>query len=291
MKKTYPLAVLGAGALFSLSAAAANLVENPDFTSGVDGWTTITAGNGTATLDTTTGWPSAPSIRLAANPADSDVSVSSSCMTLPDSGNVDLYVNIKGTSGVAIGIINTYGDDACTDGLSAINSESFPATGEWATYSMTDVILPEGTRSAKIVLTASASPSGNAGDVNFDHVLFGPTGTVTASVNINQEGLTGTWYNPATSGQGMQLEISPDDGTPGAGLLFGAWYTYDITAGPENSQRWYSFDSAITGDEQSAAVTIYENTGGNFDSGPMTSAVAVGSGTLSFDTCDTGSFT
>lgn len=284
------LLVFGAGSMLALSATAANLIVNPDFDSGVDGWTTATAGNGTATLDPSTGFPSAPSILLVANPANSDVSISSSCMMIDDSNNVDLYTNIKGNGGFAIAAINTYSDTTCTNGISAINSDSFPATGTWDTYSMTDVVLPDGTQSAKVVLTVTMGSSDSAGDANFDHVAFGETGTVFATVDINQEGLSGTWYNPATSGQGMQFQFAPDDSNPGQGSLFGAWYTYDVTAGDTSSQRWYSVQSSIPGDEQSAVVTIYQNTGGNFDAPPVTSAVAVGTGTLSFDSCISGSF-
>ena len=156
---------------------------------------------------------------------------------------------------------------------------------------MTDVALPDGTQSAKVVLTVTMGSSDSAGDANFDHVAFGPTGTVFASVNINQEGLSGTWYNPATSGQGMQFQFSPDDSNPGQGSLFGAWYTYDISAGGTSSQRWYSVQSAnYRATSRARSVTIFQNTGGNFDAPPMTSAVAVGAGTLSFDTCASGSF-
>lgn len=284
------LLIFGAGSMLALSATAANLIVNPDFDNSVDGWTTATAGNGTAALDPSTGFPSAPSIHLVANPANSDVSISSSCMMIDDSNNVDLYTNIKGNGGFAIAAINAYSDTTCTNGISAINSDSFPATGAWDTYSMTDVVLPDGTQSAKVVLTVTMGSSDSAGDANFDHVAFGETGTVFASVNINQEGLSGTWYNPATSGQGMQFQFAPDDSNPGEGSLFGAWYTYDVTAGDTSSQRWYSVQSGITGDAQSAAVTIYQNTGGNFDAPPVTSAVAVGTGTLSFDSCISGSF-
>lgn len=290
MNNAARLLMFCAGSMLALSATAANLIVNPDFDNGLDGWTTFTAGNGTATLDATTGSPSAPSIHLVSDPAVADVSVSSSCMAIDDSNNVDLYTNIKGNGGFAIAAINAYSDASCVNGLSAINSDSFPATGTWGTYSMADVALPDGTQSAKVVLTVTMGSSDSAGDANFDHVAFGPTGTVFASVNINQEGLSGTWYNPATSGQGMQFQFSPDDSNPGQGSLFGAWYTYDISAGDTSTQRWYSVESGIPGDEQSASVTIFQNTGGNFDAPPMTSAVAVGAGTLSFDTCVSGSF-
>jgi hypothetical protein len=289
MKNAIRVLLLGASGLVAFPAAAANLVQNPDFDTNLDGWT-VTDGDGSITLDDTTGSPAAPSMRLNAGGTATDTSASSACIPVDDSNNVDLYVNIKGTAGFATATIATFGDADCTTGLSAIGSESFPATGEWATYSMSDVTLPDGAQSARVVLTASMGSSTSHGDANFDHVAFGPTGTALGSVNVNQEGLSGTWYNPATSGQGMQFQFSPDDSNPGEGTLFGAWYTYDIVAGPTNSQRWYSVQTELTGDAQSAAVTIYRNTDGNFDAAPATSAVQVGAGTLTFDTCDTGQF-
>jgi hypothetical protein len=114
--------------------------------------------------------------------------------------------------------------------------------------------------------------------------------TTEPPVGINQEGLSGSWYNPQASGQGMQFQFSPDDSDSGEGTLFGAWYTYDIVAGTENSQRWYSVQSALSPDAQSADVIIYRNTDGNFDADPVTSAQQVGTGTLTFATCDTGEF-
>ena len=195
------LLIFGAGSMLALSATAANLIVNPDFDTSVDGWTTATAGNGTAELDPSTGSPSAPSIHLVANPANSDVSISSSCMMIDDSNNVDLYTNIKGNGGFSIATINTYSDTACTNGLTAINSDSYPATGTWGTYSMTDVVLPDGTQSAKVILTVTMGSSTSAGDANFDHVAFGETGTVFASVNINQEGLSGPGTTPRRAGR------------------------------------------------------------------------------------------
>ena len=280
--------LLATGCMLAFSANAANLIANPNFTSGLDGWS-VSDGDGTAAIDDATGSPAAPSLRLVADGTTPNVSVESACMRL-DSHNVDLYMNIKGTSGFAIGTINAYGDTGCTSGLTSVSSQSFPATQTWDTYSMPQVILPPNARSAKVVLTAAMGSSTETGDANFDHIGFGRTGTVQTSININQEGLTGTWYNPATSGQGMQFQFSPDDSNPGNGSLFGAWFTYDIVAGATNTQRWYSIQGALMGDAQSAPVTIYRNVGGAFDAGPATTAEAVGTGTLSFDSCQSGTF-
>jgi hypothetical protein len=280
--------LLAAGCMLALSANAANLITNPNFTAGLDDWS-VSEGDGTAAIDDSTGSPVAPSLRLIADGTTPNISVESACMQLA-SHNVDLYMNIKGTSGFAIGTINAFSDTECTHGLTSINSQSFPATQAWDTYSMPQVILPPATHSAKVVLTAGMGSSTETGDINFDHIAFGPTGTTQASVNVNQEGLTGTWYNPATSGQGMQFQFSPDDSNPGNGFVFGAWFTYDIVAGDTNSQRWYSIQGGLMGDAQSAPVTIYRNVGGAFDSGPTTTAEAVGIGALTFDSCESGAF-
>jgi hypothetical protein len=290
MQNVIRVLLFGASGVLALPAAAANLVQNPDFATDLEGWT-VTEGNGTISLDDTTGSPAAPSMQVKADGTDTDTSASSSCMPVDDSNNVDLYADIKGTAGFAIATIATFSDADCTTALSAIASEAFPATGEWATYSMSDVVLPDGAQSARVVLTASMGASTDHGDANFDHIQFGPTGTTIGTVNVNQEGLSGTWYNPQTSGQGMQFQFSPDDGNPAEGTMFGAWYTYDIVAGTTaSSQRWYSVQTELTGDAQSAAVRIYRNLDGNFDAPPATTAEQVGTGVLTFDTCDTGEF-
>ena len=289
MKNAMRALAFGIGSALAVSATAANLVSNPDFDTSLDGWA-ISAGDGAVALDETTGLPAAPSMRVTAGGTTPDTTVQSTCMPVDDSNNVDLFANIDVKGGFAVMGFSTYSDTDCTNGLTAITSTSIASTGGWATYSLEDVMLPDGTQSARVVLTATMGASDSDGDVDFDHIAFGETGSATATVNVNQEGLSGTWYNPQTSGQGMQFQFSPDDSNPGEGSLFGAWYTYDIVAGTTSSQRWYSVQSAITGDAQTAAVTIYQNTGGNFDAGPVTNAVAVGTGVLSFDTCDSGSF-
>jgi hypothetical protein len=104
-------------------------------------------------------------------------------------------------------------------------------------------------------------------------------------VELNQHGLTGTWFEPATSGQGMGLEIFPG---AGAGLAFITWFTYDTIAGGAERQRWYSAQGVVTTGQPTAQLTIYRNTGGNFAAPPVTTAEAIGTATLSFATCASG---
>ena len=272
-------------------AAAANLIQNPDFTNGVDGWTTITAGNGTATLDNSTGAPDAPSIRLVANPANSDVTVTSACVQVDDSLALYGFFNLRGNAGAATLSVATFSDTACATALGTVaSSNPIQANQTWTTVEFEGVQLPDGAKSAEVVLTATEGSDAAAGDANFDHIQLGQSANVPNAVNVNQEGLTGTWYNPLTNGQGMQFTFDPDTATPGNGNVFGTWYTYDTTSGDETSQRWYSMEAVLDGDAGGVALNIYQNVGGNFDAPPATNAVQVGVGSLFFDTCGSGIF-
>jgi protocatechuate 3,4-dioxygenase beta subunit len=110
-----------------------------------------------------------------------------------------------------------------------------------------------------------------------------------ATIDFDQAGFSGHWFDPTTAGQGFGLEIFPDQVTAGTGQAFGAWFTYDLAApGGVEKQRWYTFNGPAAGNSKVIAVQIYRNVGGNFNAGPITGGVGVGSGTLSFSTCNTG---
>jgi hypothetical protein len=106
------------------------------------------------------------------------------------------------------------------------------------------------------------------------------------SVELNQHGLTGSWYEPATDGQGFEIEIFPSIGSVQV-----SWFTFDTVAGGANRQRWYTLSGPVVAGQPTASLTIYQNTGGNFNAPPVTNGVAVGTGTLSFDTCASGQLT
>jgi hypothetical protein len=120
-----------------------------------------------------------------------------------------------------------------------------------------------------------------------DSTNFGSAGTLdqnvsaTSPFNPDQFGVTGAWYNPATSGQGLVVQVFPDLNSPGSGLLFAGWFTYDISGNP----RWYTLQGAVASTNNSAIVNIYETTGGNFNALPKPNAVVVGTATLAFTDC------
>ena len=142
---------------------------------------------------------------------------------------------------------------------------------------------------------------GQSGVDTWTYQGTGPSGTTTvrtASVNIapattppapdlNQHGLTGSWYDAATSGQGVEVEMFANPAS-GTGSTFLSWFTYDTLSGGAERQRWYTAQGPVVSAQPSAALTIYQNVDGNFNALPTTAAQAVGTATLSFDTCTTG---
>jgi hypothetical protein len=108
------------------------------------------------------------------------------------------------------------------------------------------------------------------------------------AVDLNQHGLTGSWFEPATNGQGFEVEVFPNLVGPGTGLVQLSWFTFDTVAGGANSQRWYTLSGNMVSGAPNAALTIFQNTGGNFNAPPITHGVQVGTATLSFDTCTSG---
>lgn len=127
-------------------------------------------------------------------------------------------------------------------------------------------------------LTAGTNPSFSA-----------ITSSAALSVNLDQHGLTGTWYEPGTKGQGFLIETYPDINGAGQGVLSAAWFTFDVAAA--GGQRWYTLQGNVTNANPVAALTIYASTGGNFNAAPKVPATAVGQATLKFIDCTHGLLT
>lgn len=111
----------------------------------------------------------------------------------------------------------------------------------------------------------------------------------TMSIPMNP-GVNDAWYNPDTSGQGFFINVFPD-----AGIVFLAWFTYDVERPPGNlpavvgepGHRWVTAQGAITGGK--VTMEISNTSGGVFDNEnfPPTRE-AVGTIELSFDSCNSG---
>ncbi len=98
-------------------------------------------------------------------------------------------------------------------------------------------------------------------------------------------GLSGAWYDPATSGQGFTFEVNP---LANGGYFFGGWFTY--AAPPARAgQRWYTLQGPMSFADDTASVGIFETTGGTFVR-PNTPATVittkqVGTATVAFLSC------
>jgi hypothetical protein len=272
------------------AAHASNLVPNPEFDDGLDGWSLGTE-TGSLAIVANDGIPAAPSIDVAGDASTLAAIALSSCIVIDDSTNVDFFAYVKSIAGNPLAGVQAYSDAACTAPLSAIGVAPGNERPFWREISFTDTPLPTGTHSVQVLLTMEAGAVGDPAEALYDHVAFGPTGTIPGDrIALAQEGLTGTWYNANTSGQGFELVVDPG-ANGGDASLFGAWFTYDFAPGGPDSQRWFSLQASFDPSSASADVTIYQNVGGTFASPPGTAAVPVGSGTLTFFSCDSGLFT
>lgn len=107
--------------------------------------------------------------------------------------------------------------------------------------------------------------------------------STTAGINPDQHGLTGSWYNPATSGQGLEIEVYPDLAQAGRGLLFGAWFTYDVNA--SGGRRWYVLSGDANSDSPVVNLQIGIAQNGSLDAPPGISAHVVGTAQIKFSDC------
>ena len=98
------------------------------------------------------------------------------------------------------------------------------------------------------------------------------------SVDINA-GMDGAWFDEKTAGQGYLIDAHPNPG--GGNFIFVAWFTYgnDTATG----QRWLTAQGNYEG--SSAAIDVYETTGGSFDDPQEVSTDKVGTMTIDFQDC------
>jgi plastocyanin len=116
--------------------------------------------------------------------------------------------------------------------------------------------------------------------------MNGRVRVLAADFAINQ-GIAGTWFEPATAGQGFLIDVEP-----ASRFMFVAWFTYDVpaagTAGklgaPEH--RWFTAQGNYSGDL--ATLQVFQTSGGAFDLPRTTSTTQVGTLQLRFDSCTTG---
>ena len=87
----------------------------------------------------------------------------------------------------------------------------------------------------------------------------------------------------------LTVEVNPI-----SGAFFSAWYTYmpNGSGAGAAGQRWYTAQAAFTAGMRSIPVTIYQTSGGAFDTPtpPGQNTVVVGTGTMAFQSCSAATF-
>ena len=128
------------------------------------------------------------------------------------------------------------------------------------------------------------------GSIDVGKLIANWSTTQTGGVNLDQFGITGSWYQQATSGQGFEINVIPDLYGPGEGLFFAGWFTYDVTAA--GGRRWYSVSGQVSSTNPLATLQVYDTEGGNFAAPPSVGAHALlGTATFSMSDCSNASFT
>lgn len=123
------------------------------------------------------------------------------------------------------------------------------------------------------------APHGSPGEGMFGKITV--QGTTPTAFPINY-GISGTWYNAATTGQGFFIEI-----VPSLNLMVFSWFTWsNSTAGDHD---WLTGIGPISVDQ--AVVGLQRTSGGRFNDPTPVSNAQVGSATVRFTDCNNGTVT
>ena len=93
------------------------------------------------------------------------------------------------------------------------------------------------------------------------------------------DGMTGSWFRPGTSGQGLLIDINTE-----LALFFAGWFTFDDAV--EGSQRWLTVQGELTEDNRISAG-IFETSGGVFNGNSEVTTQRVGDFSIEFLDCAT----
>ena len=149
-------------------------------------------------------------------------------------------------------------------------------SGGPAGYTASDWVCVGGTQNDADTITLGQGESATCTITNDD---------VISGFQINA-GHSGAWLNPATSGQGLLLDVDSEDQ-----FMFVAWFTY-TDADSENpfEQRWLTAAGNYSGNI-TAKLDVYETLGGRFDDPQEVTRFFVGEITLNFSDCGHGQAT
>ena len=103
----------------------------------------------------------------------------------------------------------------------------------------------------------------------------------------NQFDLSGAWYEPATAGQGLMVEMYTSTARGGAApYLFAGWFTYTDRLGGVAEHDWFALEGTGSVDGRVFPLTIGRPNANVFDNGaPAGAPVQLGTATLTFSSC------
>jgi peptidyl-prolyl cis-trans isomerase A (cyclophilin A) len=129
-----------------------------------------------------------------------------------------------------------------------------------------------------------------SGSIVDDLVVINKVYVLDDSLHINSA-LSGAWFNPSTSGQGILIEVLPK-----LNSIFMAWFTYDTQTPAEGtintigsaSNRWLTGFGSINHDNNSVTLDLTATSNGLFDNTQTvinTEANTYGTATINFADC------
>ncbi len=103
--------------------------------------------------------------------------------------------------------------------------------------------------------------------------------SVTADPFEINKGITGTWYDSSTSGQGQLIDVLPD-----SQQIFLAWFTYSSSVDEsESKQEWWTALGPYSG--STSQLLLYQTNDGLFNNSQTVETNAIGEIQLDFFDC------
>jgi hypothetical protein len=176
-------ALAALAALAARTAVAANLLSNPDFDNGVAGWVPRTPGHDVLAI-VPDGSPTAPALDISpVVPPGGDGIAYSECVTI-STPTVDLIVigKLPTVEPTVLGLASIvfFTSSDCAVSTDIIDNNYLDWTSAdvgWVEKSLLNKTVPAGTMSASIYLRSDSGP-GESKHMLFDHIRFGPSGSV-----------------------------------------------------------------------------------------------------------------
>ncbi len=112
-----------------------------------------------------------------------------------------------------------------------------------------------------------------------DPAMQGMVVVSTPGFNVNY-GITGSWWNPEMNGQGLMIEILPDDN-----VLVAYWFNYD-----NSGQRQWMLGSGLIGTDNQVDLTFIRPVNGLPNDAQVPEKPEWGTGRLEFQDCFNATF-